>query len=85
MKKFDKLIADLENAQEALEKAILDEMDRVARRHKLDKMVFGMYTALERNGKEVELKRIEELDLMYGEYVHPNGFQAIWKKEKGWC
>lgn len=72
------------SAQKALEDAILSEMDKVARRHKLDKMIFGFESHLTRDGKDVELKRITQLDEMYCDLICAGGFQGLWSKEEGW-
>jgi hypothetical protein len=75
-----------QETKEDFEQSILDEMGRVANAMNLDKMMFLHFgNTYERAGREVQSKRLEELDNLYCDMIHHCGFEAIWTKEKGWC
>ena len=76
----------LTKTQEALEKAIFDRMDEVARNVGLTEIVITAYgNSYKRGYKEVSNKGLDELDDLYCEHIHAGGFEALWTSEKGWC
>lgn len=80
----DKIDA-FQEAKDNFEQEILDEMERIAISMNLDEMKFMHYgNCYIRNGREVKSKRLEELDHVYCDYVHRNGFEAVWLKGRGW-
>jgi len=84
-KKLKKLQSNILLATMELEQAIYDEIDKVARKHKLDEMSFFYTTLLKRNGKEVSVQEITKLDYFFCDNICKGGFLALWTKEKGWC
>jgi hypothetical protein len=80
-----KFINKLQKSKNDLEKAIMDKMDKIARKHRLDSMSMAVYsTSLKRNGKEIQLQSITKLEELYCEHIHSGGFQALWLPGKGW-
>jgi hypothetical protein len=78
-------VTKVERAQVALEKAILDRMDTIARQMHLDKIIIThLGNAYKRGGTSVKSKQLDELDDLYGDHVHAGGFEAVWTPEKGW-
>jgi hypothetical protein len=78
-------VAKVQNAQAALEKAIFDRMDVLARRMHLEQIVIThLGNAYHRGDGEVASKQLDELDDLYGDHVHAGGFEACWTPEKGW-
>lgn len=83
--KIKRLIAALDKTRDALERAILDRMDEVARNAKLDDVgIMHCGNVYRRKGKEVSNQGLDELDDLYCEHIHPQGFEALWTPEKGW-
>jgi hypothetical protein len=78
-------VAKVQNAQAALDKAIFDRMDVLARRMHLEQIVIThLGNAYRRGGEEVECAQLDELDELYIDNVHAGGFEACWTPEKGW-
>ncbi len=84
-RKLKQLKDNLDEAREILEDAIYNEIDRVARQHKVDKIIFSTYgNAYYSNGENIgEIKEITELYYFFIDNVHSGGFEGIWTKE-GW-
>lgn len=75
----------LDKTRTALENAILERMDEVARNVGLTEIVITHYgNSYKRGYKEVSNKGLDELDDLYCEHVHAGGFEACWTTEKGW-
>lgn len=75
----------VEKFNDELMAEIYKEFERLARKFKLDEMLFTAYrTTLTRNGKEIKLKSIEALEDFFNETVHPYGFEGYWTKAEGW-
>lgn len=80
-----KALDDFYNARQALDTAIMSEMDAVARSEGLTEMSFGLGTYYYRRKKEVQVPEIDRLDEVYCDTVNRCGFQALWTRKKGWC
>jgi hypothetical protein len=76
---------ELLRARNALEKAIFAEMDKYARKHGIDCMTLIPDPMCQKNGEDIETPyRINKLNDMLIDFVHPGGFQSLWSPEKGW-
>jgi len=84
LSEINRLIDEKNKAVKLLEAAILKEMARVAKIEQLDEMQFLFVNTFIRKGKEVASEAISRLDTLYCNEIHPNGFQGVWKKDKGW-
>lgn len=90
MTKIEKLIEELNKTKEKLEEEIFDEIEKVAKKHKLDKMIWGYNTYFFRDGEKLSneqsipiYEEIREIDDLYDD-LHEGGFLGTWTKEKGW-
>lgn len=85
MKLVHQKIRALENAKAAATQAIMDKMEKVARRRNLDEFSILPYgNIFYRRGKEVKCPEIQRLDNIFLDNIHSGGFEALWDKEKGW-
>lgn len=85
-KKINTLIKQKEKILEKLENEILNEMECVAKREKIDVIVLSWYgNTYERNNIEVTSRKLDKLDDFYCDNVHSGGIQAVWYLNKGWC
>lgn len=83
-KELTRLCDDLKKLQDKVENAIFQRMDVIARRMKLDQMIFGLASHYERGGREIGSKQLDKLDYLYCDTIHQGGFQGAWTKEDGW-
>lgn len=69
-----------------LESAILDEMERVAKRKKLTRVAFLTFRNIywRGTGNEVAVPELDKLEKLYCTVIHSGGLQALWTSEKGW-
>jgi hypothetical protein len=77
-------VRQMRELRDELWQAILDQMEIVAIEEGLDEAGFLLGNNYIREGQEVECKRLDKLDEIFYDYVHPGGFQNIWKKGQGW-
>jgi hypothetical protein len=80
-------VAEVQRAQEALEKAILARMDEIARQLGLSEIVVGIYgtSYLCNDGdEEMESEALDEVEQLYLDHIHSGGFLGLWTPEKGW-
>lgn len=64
--------------------AILYEVERVAKRRKLDSVVFNGDVSILRNGEPVDVPRIRRMNNIFKEEIYPDGLIGIWTKTEGW-
>jgi hypothetical protein len=84
-KKIATAVAALERAKEGVEEVILEEIGRLALKHKLTEIIFYAYTTCYRGEEAVETPAdIEKVEDIYLKHVNDNGFIARWTKESGW-
>jgi predicted transcriptional regulator len=84
-KKIEKAREKAEKALWELEDAILEEIACEAKKRKLDEVMFNLYgNEYRRNGKEVKVSCLDELEDYYCEHVDKGGIYRLWTKEKGW-
>lgn len=84
-------VKQAETAKTALEEAILDAIDKKARKLGYTKIIFSMFgtTCYDKNGLVVldgknGPKAIREIEDLYLDHINSSGFQAIWSKANGW-
>lgn len=82
--RINQLCENITDAKQELWNEIMSEMDKVARKHHVDKMVFGLTTTIHRKGKEISLQLIEDLEGIYLDNINAGGFQALWSDKEGW-
>jgi len=77
---------DKREAMDALDHAILDRIDKIAREHEFTRVEILAYSDKCYKGRwekpmPPEIKQLLDLWL---EEIHANGFEAIWTRKKGW-
>jgi hypothetical protein len=80
-KRINALVAKKNKATDQLANAILAEMDRVARRHKLTCVRCSRYV---RGRCHVYVREMDELEEMYVGEVSRDGIKSEWTSKHGW-
>lgn len=77
------LIDAVETAQDAVLVAVMDELDKAARRLKITRMDFVTTSTFYRGKHEVENRELAAIESLYLE-VAPCGFMGFWTAKEGW-
>jgi len=77
------LITAVENAQDAVLQAVMEELDKAARRLRITRMDFVTTSTFYRGNREIENRELAAIESLYLE-VCPCGFMGFWTAKEGW-
>ena len=83
-KELTEYVKAVEEAKAKLGVAVLEEISRLGHVHDLDCMEFLLTSEFTRNGEEVEIQEIDEVEKVYLDHVSDGGFMGIWVPDTGW-
>lgn len=77
------LVNAVETAQDAVLAAVMDELDKAARKLRITRMDFVTTSTFYRGKREVENRELAAIESLYLE-VCPCGFMGFWTAKEGW-